>query len=210
MTKILLVDDHSVVRRGLRDILQEELVDVSFLEAANAEEALCHVIDDHVDLVVLDITLPGRTGLDFLTDLKRAKNDVPVLVLSMHPEERYAVRALSAGAAGYLTKDGAPEEVAKAARKILDGGLYISARAAEELAENLVNPAAYYLHKTLSNREFEVMQLIARGHTVTEIGQRLSLSVKTISTYRHRLMKKMGMRTSSQLTAYAIRQGLVD
>ena len=210
MSTILLVDDHVVVRRGLKEILQEELPDAAFLEASDAQEALRTVAGDGIDLVVLDISLPGRSGLDILKEIKYAETHASVLVLSMHPEDHYAVRALKAGASGYLTKQSAPEELGKAVRKILAGGTYISQQTAEKLASDLSRAPAESPHETLSDREYEVMRLIAKGMTVSEIAELLSLSVKTISTYRYRLLKKMEMRTNSQVTAYAVRQHLVD
>lgn len=210
MPKILIVDDHSVVRRGLMDILQEEVGPGEFGEAANAQEALDHVWRQAWDIVVLDITLPGRSGLGVLKEIKAARPKTPVLVLSMHPEDQYALRALRAGAAGYLTKETAPEALGEAVQKVLSGGRYVSARVGERLAARLGNHEPDAPHDSLSNREYEVMCLIASGRTVTEIAERLSLSVKTISTYRTRVLQKMGMKTSAELTTYAVRRHLVS
>ena len=210
MHRILIVDDHSVVRRGIMDILHEELGPAEFGEAANAQEALDHVWRQPWDIVVLDIKLPGRSGLGVLQEIRAARPKTPVLVLSMHPEDQYAVRALRAGAAGYLTKETAPEALGEAVQRILAGGRYVSPKVGEKLAARLGNHEPEAPHDALSNREYEVMCLIASGRTVTEIAERLSLSVKTISTYRTRTLQKMGMKTSAELTAYAVRRGLVD
>ena len=210
MTRVLLVDDHAVVRRGVRDILTEALGKVSFGEAGKPSEALEKMQKETWDVVVLDISLPGRGGVDALRDMKRLRPVVPVLVLSMHAEEHYALRALRAGASGYVNKEGAAEELAGAVRKVLMGGTHVSARLAETLAKGLRDDSSRPLHDRLSDRELEVMRGIAAGKTVKEIGAGLALSEKTISTYRTRLLEKMQMHSNAELIQYALREGLVD
>ena len=210
MTRVLLVDDHAVVRRGVRDILTEALGKVAFGEAAKPSEALEKLQQETWDVVVLDISLPGRGGVDALRDMKRLRPAVPVLVLSMHAEEHYALRALRAGAAGYVNKEGAAEELAGAVRKVLMGGTHVSARLAETLAKGLRDDSSRPLHDRLSDRELEVMRGIAAGKTVKEIGAGLALSEKTISTYRTRLLEKMQMHSNAELVQYALREGLVE
>jgi DNA-binding NarL/FixJ family response regulator len=210
MTRVLLVDDHAVVRRGVRDILTEALGTVSFGEAGKPSEALEKMQKETWDVVVLDISLPGRGGVDALRDMKRLRPAVPVLVLSMHAEEHYALRALRAGAAGYVNKEGAAEELAGAVRKVLMGGTHVSARLAETLAKGLRDDSSRPPHDRLSDRELEVMRGIAAGKTVKEIGAGLALSEKTISTYRTRLLEKMQMQSNAELVQYALREGLVE
>jgi two-component system, NarL family, invasion response regulator UvrY len=210
MTRVLLVDDHAVVRRGVRDILTEALGKVAFGEAAKPSEALEKLQQETWDVVVLDISLPGRGGVDALRDMKRLRPAVPVLVLSMHAEEHYALRALRAGAAGYVNKEGAAEELAGAVRKVLMGGTHVSARLAETLAKGLRDDSSRPPHDRLSDRELEVMRGIAAGRTVKEIGAGLALSEKTISTYRTRLLEKMQMHSNAELVQYALREGLVE
>jgi DNA-binding NarL/FixJ family response regulator len=210
MIKILIADDHAVVRQGLKQILADAFDPVVFGEASQAQEALEHVWKQEWDLVVLDLSLPGRSGLDVLKELKQARPKLPVLVLSMHPEDQFAVRVLKAGAAGYMTKESAPEELVNALKKILRGGKYVSASLAEKLAFALEPDAETPLHEALSDREFQVMRLIASGKTVSQIAEELSLSVKTISTYRARLLEKMNMKSNAELTYYAIQHRLVE
>ena len=208
--RVLLVDDHAVVRRGLREILEGEFTGAKFGEAGDAAEAHKALRDHDWDVVVLDITMPGRNGLDVLKDLKSTHPDLPALVLSMHPEEQYAIRAIQNGAAGYLTKETAPEELVKAIRKVLAGGRYISTSLAEDLAFRLKVGLKGQLHEALSDREYEVMRLLASGETVSQIAAELSLSVKTISTYRTRILDKMGMTTNVELTRYAMDKELLE
>ncbi|HEY4673195.1 MAG TPA: response regulator transcription factor, partial [Nitrososphaerales archaeon] len=195
MIKILIADDHAVVRRGLKQILAEEPNMAVFGEACNAQEVLKNVREQDWDIVILDITMPDRSGLDVLKELKRERPKLPVLILSIHPEEQYAVRVLKAGAAGYMTKESAPEELVKAIRKVLRGGKYISPSLAEKLAFDLETDSEKPLHETLSDREYQVMCMIASGKTVKEIAKKLYLSVKTISTHRARILGKMKMKT---------------
>src|SRR6266699_3212639 len=185
--KILIVDDHAVVRRGLRQILADEFRRADFGEARNAQEALARVWKEKWDVVVLDITMPGRSGLEVLRGIKNAKTKVPVLVLSMHPEDQFAMRVLKSGASGYMTKESAPEELVRAVKKVLGGGRYVSAALAEKMASYLAIDTPNAPHERLSDREFVVLRMIASGKTVSQIAAELSLSVKTISTYRTRI-----------------------
>jgi len=209
MIKVLVADDHTLVRKGLKQILLEtkdiEVVD----EARDGKETINKVNKKDYDLVLLDISLPGRSGIDVLKQLKCSKPSLPVLILSMHPEEQYAVRSLRAGAAGYLTKESAPNELIAAIRKVAKGGKYITSSLAEKLAGEIGPDAEKLLHETLSDREYQVMCLIASGKPVKEIADALNLSVKTISTHRARILRKMHMDNNAQLTHYAIKNDLV-
>jgi DNA-binding NarL/FixJ family response regulator len=207
---ILIADDHSVVRRGLKDILADAIPGTEFSEAGNGDEVLRHLGKTRVGLLVLDINMPGRSGIDVLRDVKSTHPKVPVIILSGHPEDQYAVRCLRAGAAAYINKDSAPEELAAATRKILSGGRYISASLAEKLIANLDQPGDNPLHELLSDREHEVMRMIAAGVPLTEIGDALHVSVKTVSTYRARIMEKMKMKSNAELARYAMTKGLVE
>ncbi|TAK07172.1 response regulator transcription factor [bacterium] len=210
MIKVLIADDHAVVRQGLKQILSEQ-PDMNVLgEAGSIPELLDHVRKQKWDIVVLDISMPGRGGLDGLKELKQEQPKLPVLILSIHPEDQFAVRALKAGASGYLTKDSAPEELVQAIRKLLAGRKYIGPELAEKLATDLEANSAKARHETLSDREFQILRLIASGKSVTEIAQKLSLSVKTVSTYRARILEKMNMRTNAELMHYAIKHNLAD
>ena len=209
MLRILIADDHSVVRKGLRQILLDEFPTAQIGEVADAEELIKNVMAAPWDLVVSDLSMPGRSGLDALQQVKLSYPDLPVLILSIHPEEQYAIRALKSGASGYLSKDTAPDELVKAVQKVLLGKKYISQAIAEKLAGNFSSDIAAQLHETLSDREFDVMKLLANGKSVSEIAQMLSLSVTTVSTYRARVMVKMGLRSNSDLTKYAIENKLV-
>lgn len=210
MIKILIADDHPVVRKGLREIIEEtsdmEVAD----EASNGQEVLAKVFKKDFDVVLLDISMPGRSGLDILKELKSQLPKLAVLVLSIHPEEQYAVQVLKAGASGYLTKKSAPEELVTALRKVSAGGKYVSPSLAEKLASALKTGIEKPPHETLSAREYEVMRKIALGKTVTEIARELFLSPKTISTYRSRILEKMGIKNNAELIRYAIKNRLVD
>jgi DNA-binding NarL/FixJ family response regulator len=210
MLRILIADDHPIVRKGLKQILSEESDMGVFGEAQNSQELLELVRKQDWDIVILDITMPGRGGIDVLKELKHERPKLPVLMLSVHPEDQYAVRALKAHASGYMTKDSAPEELVKAIRKILRGGKYISSTLAEKLAFDLETETEKPLHETLSDREHQVLLMIASGKTVSEIAKELSLSVKTIDTYRARILEKMKMKTNAELTHYAIKNKLVE
>jgi DNA-binding NarL/FixJ family response regulator len=207
---ILIADDHAVVRRGLREILADALPGAEFFEAGNGDEVLSHLGNTQTGLLVLDISMPGRSGMDVLRDVKLTYPRLPVIILSCQPEEQYAVRCLRAGAAAYINKESAPEELAMATKKILSGGRYVSTSLAEKLIANLDESASKPLHELLSNREYEVMRMIAAGVPLTDIGDKLHVSVKTISTYRARIMEKMQMKSNAELTRYAMTHSLVD
>jgi len=208
--RILIADDHPILRRGLKEILVRELRDVICGEAGTAQEVLSQVQKQDWDVVILDVTMPGRSGLDVLKDLKALRPKLPVLVLSVHPEDQLASRALRAGAAGYMTKDSVPEELIKAVQKVLAGGVYVSPELAELLAVNLHKDAGRPLHESLSGREFEVLRMLASGKTATQIADELHLSVQTVSTHRAHILEKMRMKTTAELIGYALRTGLVD
>jgi len=206
MLKILTIDDHEVVRRGIKDMFTED--SATFGEARSGAEALDMVRKQPWDIAVLDISLGGRSGLEVLAELKQLRPRMPVLILSMHAEDQYAVRAFKAGASGYINKASSGEELRRAILKIIKGGQYVGSSLAEKIVLQLSQPGKVP-HESLSNREFEVLCSIASGKTVTEIASTLSLSNKTISTYRRRILDKMDMRTNAELTHYAIRNGLV-
>ena len=210
MIKILIADDHPIVRKGLKEIIEVTPDMMVGDEASNGQEALEKVRKSDFDVVLLDISMPGRSGLDILKELKSEKPELSVLVLSIHPEEQYAVRVLKAGASGYLTKESAPDELIAAIRKASIGRKYISSSLAEKLALYLEIDDERPLHKTLSDREYEVMCMIASGKTITEIAEKLFLSVKTISTYRSRILEKMRMKSNAELTHYALKNRLVE
>jgi len=210
MIRILIADDHSIVRRGLREILTRDLQGVICGEAKDAHQVLAQIGSQVWDLVILDVTMPGRSGLDVLRDLKTLRPKLPVLVLSMHPEDQYGKRILKAGASGYMNKESAPEDLIKAIRKVLSGGRYVSPALAERLAVDLDNDAAQPAHAGLSDREFEVLRMIGSGKTVTQIAEELHLSVATISTYRARILEKMKMTTTAELMHYALHNRIVD
>lgn len=197
MIKILIADDHAIVRKGLVQILADSPDAIVIAEASDGEEVFGKVSGGDFDLVLLDISMPGRGGLDVLKELKSRNPGLPVLILSMHPEEQYAVRALRCGASGYLTKGSASDELLHAINKVLSGGKYISSSLAEKLAESLGNNAEKAPHETLSNREYQVMRMIGAGKTASEIAAEMSLSVKTISTFRARTPHKMKMKNNS-------------
>jgi DNA-binding NarL/FixJ family response regulator len=207
---ILIADDHAVVRRGLREILSDALPGADFSEAGTGDEVLSYLGKSQVGLLVLDINMPGRSGMDVLRDVKHTYPRLPVIILSCQPQEQYAVRCLRAGAAAFIGKDSASEELAMATRKILGGGHYVSTSLAENLIANLDESAGKPLHESLSDREFEVMKMIAAGVPLTEIGERLHVSVKTISSYRARIMEKMRMKSNAELTRYAMTHSLID
>src|SRR5216684_1406365 len=207
--KILLADDHAVVRHGLKQILADEFKRATFGEARNAQEALNLVWRESWDVAVLDITMPGRSGL-VLREIKKSRPKLPVLVLSMHPENQFAVRVLKRGASGYMTKESAPEELVGAIQKVLAGGRYVSPSLAEKLATYVSADTHKPPQELLSDREFQVLRLIASGKIVSEIARELSLSVKTISTYRTRILEKMGLRNNAELMHYAIQHQLVE
>jgi two-component system invasion response regulator UvrY len=208
--KVLIVDDHEVVREGVKRLLDEQPGAISCGEAGTPDEALRMALADEWDAVVLDLSFAGKSGLEVLKELKQIRPRLPVLVLTMHSEEQYARRVFKAGAAGFVTKDSPRTELSKAIHKVMDGGRYLSPALAEKLIIDLERGADRPPDESLSDREFQVMRLIASGKTLSEIADLLSLSDKTISTYRARLMEKMGMRTNAELTHYAIHNKLVD
>ncbi|MGD0361149.1 MAG: response regulator transcription factor [Bryobacteraceae bacterium] len=210
MIRILIADDHAILRRGLREILAGEMETALCGEAKDANEVMAKIQAEEWDLVILDITMPGRSGLDVLRDLKAERAKLPVLVLSMHPEDQYAKRLLRAGASGYMNKESAPEELIKAVRKVLAGGRYVSAALGEKLAGDLSEDAGRPIHEALSHREFEVLRMLAAGKTVTQIAEELHLGATTVSTYRARILEKMKMNTTAELMHYALHNGLID
>ncbi|MBI5478317.1 MAG: response regulator transcription factor [Deltaproteobacteria bacterium] len=205
--RILLVDDHAVVRRGIRQILADDLSAAEFGEADGTNEALRRVGEADWDIVILDISMPGRGGLDALKDIRGLRPRLPILVLSMHSEDQYAFRA---GASGYLTKESPPAALVEAVRRVASGGCHMSAAVADKLAADRPTDDSRPLHESLSDREFQVLRMIAAGKTVKEIGFELHLSEKTISTYRTRVLEKMKMRSNAELTRYAVSAGLVE
>ncbi len=210
MIRVIVADDHNVVRRGLRDLLEDERDIEVVAEAATGREALDIALRLEWDVFVMDISMPEMSGFEVIDIVRRHKPKTGVLFLSMHPEEQFAVRALEAGALGYLTKESAPEELVRAVRTIATGRRYISARMAETLATRFLENDTRTLHEKLSAREFRVMCLLASGKTTLQIAQALFLSPKTVETYRMRLMAKMGMHTIAEITRYAVENHLVD
>ena len=213
MFKILVVDDHAIVRKGVIGILEETPdVEVTCDEAANAREALAKVSANIYGMVLLDISMPGASGLELLKQLHQEHPELPVLLLSMHPEEQYAIRALSLGAVGYLTKESAPDELILAVQKILAGGRYISSSLAERMAAHLGSgrQTCDLPHEALSSRESEILRLIGAGKTPTQMADELFLSIKTVSTYRTRILNKMNMKNNAEIIGYAIKHGLLD
>lgn len=208
--RILIVDDHFVVRQGLKLILREHFSSAEFGEAGDGGEALQAIWKEPWDVVLLDISMPGRGGLEALKDIKQSRPKLPVIILSMHPEDQFSIRMLKLGASSYIRKDCAGQELVKAVTAAIEGNHYITPTLAEKLALNLTHDQDAPLHETLSDREYQVMCLLASGKTVKEIGNDLSLSVKTISTYRTRILEKLNLKNNSQIMRYAVQRGLVD
>ncbi len=209
MIRLLIADDHAIFREGLKHILEEHPDIVVEGEAGSGQEVLDMVWKNEYDLILLDIGMPGMPALEVLKQMKAERPRLPVLVLSMYPEDQYAVRVIRAGASGYLTKESAPDELITAIRKITAGRKYITPSVAEKLADEVEPDAAKPLHHSLSDREFEVFRLIASGRTVKEIADSLFLSVKTISTYRARILEKMKMKTNAELMHYAMKHNVL-
>jgi two-component system, NarL family, invasion response regulator UvrY len=207
MYRVLLVDDHAVVRAGVRAILEDRFGTLAVTETGSGDGALS-ALAAPFDIVILDLSMPGRSGIDLLAEIKHRHPELPVLIVSLHAEEQFAVRALRAGAAGYVMKSSASEHLVTAFERVVRGGRYVSEALAERLAVQ-VGGGSTTPHERLSDREFEVMRGIASGEAVGEIASRMNLSVKTISTYRARLLEKMGMATNAELVRYAIQNGLV-
>jgi two-component system invasion response regulator UvrY len=210
MIKILIADDHPIVRCGLRQILETEANLQVAGEAEDARQVLKLVQQRPCDIVILDISMPGMDGIEILKEIKRLRPQLPILILSMHPEAQYAIRCIRAGASGYLTKDSVPEMLVTAIRKILRGEKFISPNLAEIMLQDLQINHHGALHEDLSDREFQVMHMIAAGKTVSRIAEEIFLSVKTVSTYRARVLKKMGLKSNAELTRYAFENKLVD
>lgn len=209
MIRVIIADDHPMVREGLKKTLSEE-VDIRIVgEARNAQETRAVVSETDADVLVLDISMPGTSGLSLLQDVVRLKKDLRVLILSMHPEERFAIRALREGASGYLTKEAAPEELARAIRKIATGRRYISQNLAEKIVEDLQSDNAALPHELLSEREYEIFLMIASGKTVSAIAEELALSVATVSTHRRRILEKMKLSTNADIVQYAYANNLI-
>jgi DNA-binding NarL/FixJ family response regulator len=209
MIRVLIADDHAIVRQGLKQIVSETSDIEVCGEASNGAEAFEEALARKYDVVLLDVSMPVRDGLDVLRQLRRERPRLPVLMLSMHPEEQYAVRALRDGASGYLPKESAPDELVTAIRKVASGGKYVTPSLAERLASFMNKDFEGPAHETLSDREFQVMILIAQGKTQSEIAEALSLSVKTISTYRGRILEKLGLSNNAEIMSYALNNGLV-
>lgn len=210
MIKVLMVDDHALIREGLKKTLSGE-PDLTIVGEANNIVELFKVLEQvSADIILLDITMPGESGLDALHELHQKYPHVPVLILTFHPERRFAVRALKAGASGYITKESATEELVQAVRKIAGGGKYVSAALAEQLAAELNDRSGQLPHETLSNREFQVMRLFAQGKKSSEIAEQLSVSVNTVNTYRMRVLEKMNMQSNVELSRYALEHGLIE
>lgn len=209
MVKIIIADDHPAIRKGVRLILQAEYPGAEFGEASNAAEVFKFLREKKWDVLIMDMDMPGRNGLDALKQIKEDKIDIRTLIFSMHPEGQIAVRALKAGAHGYLGKDAPDGELARAVQTLLAGKKYITPEVAEQMASQLENPTDKAPHELLSDREYQTLLLFASGKTVSQIAEELSLSVPTISTYRARILEKMGMKNNAELTSYAIRNKLV-
>jgi DNA-binding NarL/FixJ family response regulator len=210
MTGILIVDDHEVVRRGLEQVLAEGFVGARFGHAATSAAALARLSEEPWDLALVDVNLPGRNGLDLLEEVRQRWPRLRVLVLSAYPEEEFAIRSIRLGAAGYVTKDSASDELVTAARKVLEGGRYVTGTLAERLAAVLGGSAAPERHEALSTRELQVLRLVASARTLKEIAGELHLSEKTIATYRARISQKLGLGSNVELTRYALQHGLAD
>ena len=210
MIHIMLADDHTLFREGLKQIFSGTPDIVVVDEARTGDEAYRKILSNNVDVVLLDITLPDRNGLDVLKDIKSKKPNIQVLILSMHAEEQYAIQAFRAGASGYLTKNEAPENLLAAIRKVAMGGKYVSTSAAEKLVSQLADTDQAPPHHKLSGREFQVMQMIGSGKTVTQIAAELNLGISTISTVRARILKKMKMKSNAEISHYVLKEGLVD
>ena len=210
MLRIFIADDHPIVREGLKQIIAKTSDMTVVGEASDGQELLEKVRGHSIDVILLDISMPGRSGLDVLKQLKTQWPKMRLLVLSQHPEDRYALRVLRAGAAGYMTKESASEQLITAIRKVAAGGKYVSPSLAETLATELDDPGDKPPHASLSDREYEVMRMMAEGKSVSEIGEELSLSVKTISTYRTRILSKMNMTKNADIIHYGIRYGLIE
>jgi DNA-binding NarL/FixJ family response regulator len=209
MIRILIADDHAIVRKGLKQILLDEYPSAIIGEVADAESLLTEVITKEWDLVLCDMSMPGRSGLDALGQIKQVAPNLPVLIMSMHPEDQYALRVLKAGASGYLGKDTIHDDIIKAVQTVRLGKKFITAAVAEKLADAVSDVGDHQPHELLSDREFDVLKLLAGGKSVSEIAMQLSLSSTTVSTYRARVMEKMNINTNAGLTRYALEKKLI-
>lgn len=209
MSRILIADDHAIVRRGMKQLLLEHYPFATIGEAANVEELINEVMDKQWDVVVCDMNMPGRSGLDALTQIKEISPKLPVLIMSMYPEDQYALRVLKSGASGYLAKETIHDDIVRAIETVMQGKRFITSAVAERLAEAVNSDANRELHESLSDREFDVFKLLASGKSVSEIALQLSLSSTTVSTYRSRIMEKMSMKSNAELARYAIEKGLI-
>jgi two-component system invasion response regulator UvrY len=209
MLRMLIADDHAIVRRGLKDILLEAFPSAEIIEVGDAESLIQKIIKEEYDVVITDLSMPGRSGLDALQQIKSYNARLPVLVLSVYPEDQYAIRVLKAGASGYLNKDMAPEELVTAINKVLSGKKYITSAVAERLAFAVDSHSDKQPHEQLSDREFEVFKMLAVGKSISEIGHILHLGVTTVSTYRSRVLAKMNVKTNAELTQYAMELKLI-
>ena len=210
MIRIFITDDHSLIREGLKKIINDEK-DISIIgEAGNAKDTMSFVLSKNIDMLILDLNLPDKSGLDLLKELKSLKPELKILILSMHPEDRFAMRVLRAGASGYITKESVGEELVRAIRKVYNGGKYVSESLAEMLAIEIQGGGDKPIHEILSDREFQVLQMIASGKTLAEISEALSLAVTTISTYRARVLEKLNLHSNAELIHYAITNKLLD
>jgi DNA-binding NarL/FixJ family response regulator len=210
MTRVLIVDDHEIVRHGLRDIMTTRMEGIEVAEAGTAEEAVDLLIRERWDLLLLDINLPGRSGLEVLEEARRLRPGTPVLVLTSYPEEQFALRTFKMGAAGYVTKQSASSELITAVHRLLAGGKYVTNSLAERLASSLGTPQELAPHEALSHRELQVLRLVALGKSLKETAEELDLSEKTVATYRARISEKTGLKTSVEIARYALRQKLVE
>jgi len=210
MKRVLIVDDHGLVRRGLKEVFADEFPDLEIGEAENSPEALELITTKEWDIILLDINIPGRNGLEVLEEIKHLRPHIPVLVISAYPEEEFAIRSLKLGASGFLNKGLSSDEVLVAAKKAMAGGKYVTTSLAERLATTLGSDLQHPLHESLSSRELQVLQMLANGKSIKEIAGDLALSEKTVGTYRNRLAKKMGLTTNVELTRYALKNRLVD
>ena len=209
MIKVLIADDHAIVRKGLRQLLIEEFPSARVEEVGDAESLISKSLQGDWDVVICDLSMPGRSGLDALRQIRQSSPSLPVLIMSMHPEDQYALRVLKAGASGYLNKESIHDELIKAIHTVLRGKKFITPSIAEKLAEAFDTDSGQHPHEALSDREFDVFKLIATGKSVSEIAQQLSLSVTTVSTYRARIMEKMKMRFNADLTRYPLEKSLI-
>ena len=210
MKRILIADDHAIVRKGLKETLEEEISELIFGEASNGQEVLQQIWNNDWDLVLLDIGMEGRDGLEILGEIRKSRPRLPVVMITMYPEAEFGARALKQGAAGYLNKQSAPEELVNAVTKVLSGGRYITPALAEALAAHLQGESKRALHESLSNRELQVMKLIAAGKSLKDIAEELSISVKTVATYHTRLLTKMNMKNDVELARYALLNKLFE